>query len=367
MQDYYEILQVHPRADQETIQAAYERLRQRHDPANLEGAADELVKLTHRKRDEIERAYALLGDPARRASYDEEQQARAAASKPLADTPVSDDERIDYRPLPPAGRQERPRDFDPQPLLSREQLSSSQRKLQERQRKQRHKNLPAWLVPMALVAFLTAAVTLTSLILTNGGNMQYAGDVNAAQQVAEDHGLTPEERDQLFTEYESQVFQARQVAQSLPEEASAWIMLGNALYDSVQVVREIEPGGETYNERVSRWLEASEAYDQALELGIENEIERSVVRSDMGVALCYYGADGGEQEYVEQGLAHAEQAAQELDQNGRVLLNLGICKANAQPPQTQEALALWQTVLELPATEQGVAQQAQQLVQLYTR
>src|SRR4051812_1876972 len=75
MQDYYETLQVHPRADAPAIEAAYARLRELYDPAKLEGAADELVDLARAKRDAIEHAYAVLGDPVRRAAYDEEQAA----------------------------------------------------------------------------------------------------------------------------------------------------------------------------------------------------------------------------------------------------------------------------------------------------
>jgi DnaJ domain. len=56
MQDYYETLQVHPRADAEAIRAAYERLRERYSAARLDGAADELQELARRRRDEIERA-----------------------------------------------------------------------------------------------------------------------------------------------------------------------------------------------------------------------------------------------------------------------------------------------------------------------
>src|SRR6185503_19081602 len=75
-QDYYETLQVHPRADVAAIDAAYARLRELYDPARLDGAADELVDLARRKRDAIERAYAVLSDSARRATYDQEQAGR---------------------------------------------------------------------------------------------------------------------------------------------------------------------------------------------------------------------------------------------------------------------------------------------------
>src|SRR4051812_1632140 len=137
-QDYYETLQVHPRADTTAITAAYTRLRELYDPARLDGAADELVDLARAKRDAIERAYAVLSDPARRKAYDQEQ----AALEPANDQrPTTNDQRpttkgdraelsirpssfvfsqtketLDYRPLPPAQRAERPRGFDAQPV-----------------------------------------------------------------------------------------------------------------------------------------------------------------------------------------------------------------------------------------------------------
>ena len=70
-QDYYEVLQVHPRADATAVEAAYTRLCELYDPNRLDGAADELVDLARAKRDAIERAYAVLSDPDRRAAYDE--------------------------------------------------------------------------------------------------------------------------------------------------------------------------------------------------------------------------------------------------------------------------------------------------------
>src|SRR5215212_8656788 len=125
MQDYYETLQVHPRADATAIEAAYARLRELYDPAKLDGAADELVDLARAKRDAIERAHAVLSDSARRAAYDEEQAAlgptkdegRKTKDEDLSIRPSSsvlsqEEEPLDYRPLPAARRTERPRDFD---------------------------------------------------------------------------------------------------------------------------------------------------------------------------------------------------------------------------------------------------------------
>jgi molecular chaperone DnaJ len=61
----YEVLEVHPRASDAVIRAAYRCLAQRWHPDRNPGdaAAGERLSL-------INRAYALLADPLRRARYD---------------------------------------------------------------------------------------------------------------------------------------------------------------------------------------------------------------------------------------------------------------------------------------------------------
>lgn len=361
MQDLYETLQVHPKADQEAIDDAYQRLRERYAPAKLEGAADELVEIARRKRDELDHAYAVLGDPVRRANYDTEQVERQAAV--ALDTEAGDlteDDLIDYRPLPPAKGQERGRSFDVYPLLSREEVVGVSR---GRQAGRVGKRLPLWAPPVIIVAVVTFLVMVTSLIVTNGGQMRYASDLvdaqGAAAQNSEDGASSVAEVGQLIAEYDGQVVQARQVALNVPDNPEAWVQLGNALYDSVQVVREITRDGPIYLERVERWLEASDAYATAIELGLENP----EVLSDRGVSLCYYGEDTAQPDYVVEGLEYTTQAVEQTRESGRVLLNLGICKIGAEPPQTAEAVALWQEVLALPDTRVGVAQQARILLE----
>src|SRR5919204_4403779 len=123
-QDYYEILQVHPKADRDAIAAAYTRLRDLYDPARIDGAAEELADLARQKRDAIERAYAVLGDAARRAAYDAEQTAlketedrrskiedrRSSGGNrrsSILDPRSSNAQVLDSPPLPPARRAER--------------------------------------------------------------------------------------------------------------------------------------------------------------------------------------------------------------------------------------------------------------------
>lgn len=61
--DLYEVLQLNPKADPDTIHRVYRLLAQRFHPDNKETGDEEEFK-------RITRAYEILGDPGRRASYD---------------------------------------------------------------------------------------------------------------------------------------------------------------------------------------------------------------------------------------------------------------------------------------------------------
>ncbi len=362
MQDYYEILQVHPRADADSIEAAYRRLRERYDPARMEGAADELVELAHQRRDEIERAYAVLGDAQRRANYDCEQADRAAAAtaaataakaapSPDAGETITEAD-LDYRPLAPSGGQERPPDFNTQPVRGN-------RRRQRRSGRATRGRLPVWLMPAVLVGGLTFAVVLSGLLIagTPASGQSGAPEVDPAANAA---AATPTD-EQIVNQFEARIPDSRQVTINSPDNPNSWINYGNLLYDSVQVVRERMPESELYQERLSRWLEASEAYQRALELDPDN----ATVRSDMAASLCFYGAGTDDMTYIERGIVEARQAAESAPDEGRVLLNLGVCLVQADPPQIAEALERWRQVLAVAPPESGIAFEARRLLNLY--
>lgn len=83
MKDYYRILQVHPEAEPEVIQAAYRRLARKYHPDASDGADDAAMQ-------NLNEAYAVLSDPQQRATYD---RAFAAQPPPLPEPPLP--------PLPP--------------------------------------------------------------------------------------------------------------------------------------------------------------------------------------------------------------------------------------------------------------------------
>ena len=63
--DYYEILQVSPNADQDTIQRVFRLLAQRFHPDNKDSGNEAAFK-------EVMEAYRVLNDPEQRAAYDVE-------------------------------------------------------------------------------------------------------------------------------------------------------------------------------------------------------------------------------------------------------------------------------------------------------
>lgn len=71
--DHYETLQVHPAAEPEVIQAAYRRLSLKYHPDVYRGAD------AHQRMALLNAAYAVLGDAAKRRSYDRERQQRPPA------------------------------------------------------------------------------------------------------------------------------------------------------------------------------------------------------------------------------------------------------------------------------------------------
>lgn len=61
--DHYEVLQISPNADRETIERVFRHLANRYHPDNLEsGNADKFTELVN--------AYSVLSDPEKRAQYD---------------------------------------------------------------------------------------------------------------------------------------------------------------------------------------------------------------------------------------------------------------------------------------------------------
>jgi len=76
--DFYAILQVHPQAEPEVIDAAYRRLAAKYHPdVNRDSMAAERMK-------QINAAYEVLSDPAKRRSYDAGRGQNSRVPRPTA-------------------------------------------------------------------------------------------------------------------------------------------------------------------------------------------------------------------------------------------------------------------------------------------
>ena len=79
-QNLYELLGLTPNASDAQIRAAYEDRRVRYDPEKLAGLDADLRALAEKKFRLLSRAFELLGDPAKRAAYDETLKKRSGAA-----------------------------------------------------------------------------------------------------------------------------------------------------------------------------------------------------------------------------------------------------------------------------------------------
>jgi hypothetical protein len=85
-QDLYAVLQVHPDADQEVIEAAYRQLMKKHHP-DLAGTDPRRVAEYHERAKLINQAFSVLRDPWRRREYDFQRQVRGPARAQYAAEP----------------------------------------------------------------------------------------------------------------------------------------------------------------------------------------------------------------------------------------------------------------------------------------
>ncbi len=327
MVDFYAVLQVPRDADQASIDAAYQRLRVAYDPTRLQGVSDELRDLANERATALDQAYAIVGDPTMRAAYDAGITDVVARALPVALEPS-----YDYRPLPAATRQERVPEFDATPIRKGRMTSG------ERQ------------ISLVLAIALPLAIVLFTFIITDGG-----------KRVAEGNDVQPVARAAAAADqFEQPIIDARAATVANPTSIQAWVEYGNQLYNSVQIVREQQPGSPLYQSRIVRWQLAADAYAKALSFDPSNV----VVEADLGASRCLYGNGTNNQGESTAGLQQIRKALAQIpdSEQPRVLLNLGFCLAESTPRQTEEAIATWQKITTLVASDSPFAIQATQLI-----
>ncbi len=320
----YDVLQVAPSASTDEIAAAYDRLHTMYDPDRLQGGPPEFEVLARQKRAELDAAYAVLGDPARRTVFDQQNN---GASRGQATV-------LDYRPLPPARGQER-------------SAPVAERETQRAERVVRRAGVRGWL-PGALVALGGLAFVLLLVF----SNVRANGSPEAL--------ATPQITSVQLRFTPAQIEQFRRAAE-VSNTAETWMALGNALFDNLQTLRENVPQSPQYQGALAQWLEAAQAYERSLALE-ENE----VVRSDLALTLWTYGTDVDDEASRRRALAEAEQAVERGVNEPRALINYGLVFAGSDPPRVDDAAALWQRVVDAAPDTQEAAR-AQQLLQNYGR
>lgn len=333
MADFYAVLQITREADRVAIDAAYQRLRSAYDPDQLGDVTDELRQLAAERLQELDRAYTILADETLRAAYDAGIHDVVERALPQPAEPI-----FDYVPLPPATAKERDDTFDVEPILRQQR---------------RVPNVWNRRLPLILAITLPLVIVISTFFLTDGGTR--VAPVNTAAQAQEN----------TLDQFEQAIASTKAVAENNPEDAQAWIDYGNMLYNSVQVVREMQPGSPFYQSRVARWQLAADAYMKALALTPGD----TVVLADLGASQCFYGNDTGDSALATQGLQQMRQVVDQVvvEEQPRVLLNLGYCLAESSPPRVEEAIAMWQKINTLVSADSPFAVQANKLIRLLNR
>ncbi len=320
MTDLYAVLQVAPTASHIEIEASYDRLSALYSVERLQDGPPEFQQLAAQRREELAAAYAVLGDPEQRAAYD------------AARAPTSTEVPLDYRPLPPARRQERPSPSFAVPPIGGGSVAV-----------RRVARGPRSLVAPILIGSTVLGVLL--LIVLSGVRVDGSKEALATPAVA-----------QLTLPYSAeQIAGALAQAESV-NTADAWVEVGHMYFDNMGTLREAAPLSPQYMQSLSQWMEAVKAYRRGLELGAGPS-----VRADLALALFYHGVSSNDQPSVSDALAQAEQARTDGPDDPRVLLNYGMIMFSSSPPREEEGRAAFRRILEV-APQSFEARSAQALL-----
>lgn len=324
--DHYALLQLTPRASDEEISAAYQRLRDLYSPERMADAAPEFQQQAAAKREQFEMAYQALSNPARRAAYDQQH----GFVQPDATSAAG---AVDFRPLPPARGQERG--------ATTEWIEAERVARPARERR------PLWLSLLGLAALVLAVLLLVAL-----------NDIRTTDGAAA--VPTPALPNVTLPFNEAQLRQFRSAAEGA-NTAQTWAALGNAIFDNMQTLRENAAASPQYRGSLSDWLAAVQAYDRSLSVQ-----DDPIVRSDRAVALFNYGQDAPDGQRLTEAVTEADRAVAGDLTAPRALINYGLILALSNPPRTDEALALWRKVKQI-APDSDEARQVDSLLIRYGR
>ena len=238
----------------------------------------------------------------------------------------------DYRPLPAAQRQERATEFNAMPVRSGRAVGGN-------------RQTALW-----LTVVIPLVIVFATYIITDGGRRTAASNDTPPVAVAT----------AVSDQFEEAIISARAATEANPTSIGAWLDYANMLYNSVQIVREQQPGSTLYQNRLARWQMAADAYAKALSFDPSNMI----VKADLGASKCFYGNGIGNGTESAEGLAQLREALPQLpdSEKPRVLLNLGYCLAEITPPQIDAAIEAWQQIVDIGPSDSPFALQASKLI-----
>lgn len=328
-EDLYALLQITPAASQMDVDAAFHRLNDLYNPERLADGPPEFQELAARRRQELQTAYSVLCDATQRAAYD---QLRLGP-------PASVD--LDFSPLPPAGRRERPSPSIPVPPVIPAMAGlpgTAERRAPGRGRRS------------ILVPVLVGIGTLCILLLLVLSSVRVQSGVTAMATPALPNVVLP---------YTAEQIRDAEGRTQNSKDPQMWVNYGNILYDNLETMREQSPLSPQYLGSVPEWLGVTNAYSQALQLGASAD-----VRSDLAISLFYYGVGANQKSAIDQALAESEQAQKDSPDNPRVLLNRGLILVGLNPPRRDDALTVWRHLVSV-APKSKEAQHAQELITSY--
>jgi curved DNA-binding protein CbpA len=148
--DYYKVLQVDPSAEPEVITAAFRKLSLKYHP-DTNRAADAVARMQ-----DINEAYDVLNDPARRAQYDRERRQRSSSDRAEMRRAAAESAEAAHRQAQEAGQQQARAEYARQ---QREQAEAAGLLKQQAQRRQ------SYLQIALFVAFSITSVAILTWVL----------------------------------------------------------------------------------------------------------------------------------------------------------------------------------------------------------
>ncbi|GAC1385766.1 MAG: DnaJ domain-containing protein [Herpetosiphon sp.] len=247
---------------------------------------------------------------------------------------------LDFRPLPPARRAERP----PRGQL-RVAEANGETGAEQRTPLAIGMKTPPWL---ALLVLAGLTLLLFAAVSLPGVRTSTRSEALATPAIADVRlPFTP-----------TQIEEKRRAATSQPSPES-WAAVGDALFDNLETMREAAPLSSQYLNAASQWNDAAEAYRRSLAMH-----DDPIVRSDLALALVYGGDATNDGAKVAQGRLEAEQAKRQAPDQARVSVQYGLMLVALNPPRIEEAVATWRQVVQT-ATDTGERQRAQRLLTSY--